>query len=128
MRPLVTVHPCHRHDQDPQQCTFAIGSCNESGSLEHLHNEDKARKAAGQEPLYLAERLSKHGDLILTYLMTGPLSDRFVGLEFPNPSMTDSQLLLDVSADNLNFIERFPPAEVCAGCSDSILPPEQVFL
>lgn len=76
---------------------------------------DVNRLANGQEPLYMAQRLAQsEDDMSLFTQLKGPASGRFFGMAYKVPQMTAADVKMEVSADKLKYIERFPPAEVCS--------------
>ena len=98
-----------------EPCGFEVGECLLNQPYD-LWAEDNGREANGLVPLYKAQRFSQSGDMSLHLMLQGPGTGRYIALQYKVPEMSLAILMLEISADNLNFIERFPPGEVCADC------------
>lgn len=123
--PRNRMFPCHRGQYDighpSGPCSNSFESCLKN-QIADLLDEDANREANGLQPLHLAQRYSHYGAVGFAFDLSGPIEERWMKASFQVPFVTGSMLQLEISADSLNFIERFPPGEVCAACSGRTLP------
>lgn len=93
-------------------CSSEVSTCLRNQPYD-LVTEDSDREANSLAPLHRAERFSQLGPVSLAYKNTGPSEGRYMKLKYQVPSISSALLRIEVAADNIKFVPKYPPGQVC---------------
>jgi hypothetical protein len=100
------------HRNQASFCSKPSGSCLKN-QIGHFLSEDNDRLANGLPPVHMAQRFAQVGMVAFHVNTSEPNNGDRLKIWYSVPFITNTMLQLEFAADDLSFMPKDPPGEVC---------------